>query len=348
MAHNRHNIVNLFMVYSPLHYLAAERIAATFEVGAQNHLFYLKPSIEQMIEHDRWKVVKFLPWPRFFPLPGLFGRVRRTLDNLNRLADVCSDAKEIVLHAPVIDTEAINYAINGLRRRFPSARFAVRLLPDGLMNVMRHPQSPVKRLNQYLRQGLRLFWPELNYYIFAGDRTGSDDPIVERIYHLPGLPCEYDAKKVVVLPSLTEATVVQFDALAARTALVIGQPLVVWKRMTPANVARVTEAIHSMLQNENLENIFYKAHPRDESKEYYHVDYSELQIDQPLETYLARNPCAIVIGVCSTALLTARLILPPECRVIACGMNLMQYKSKEERNTLTFPFREAGIEICDA
>lgn len=340
--------VNLFLIYSPLHYLAAERIAATFEVGAQNCLYYLKPNSERIIERERWKVVEFLPWPRFFPFPGLFGRARRTLDNLNRLASVCSDATEIVLHTPVIDTEAVNYAINGLRTRFPSARFAVRLLPDGLMNVMRHPQPLIKRLIQHLRQGQRLFWPELNYYSFAGDRTGSDDPIVERIYHLPGLPHEYDARKVVVLPSLSEATTEGLDTRAAGTALVVGQPLVVWKRMTPANVARVTETIHSLLQREGFLNIFYKAHPRDKEREYSHPDYSELQIEQPLETYLARNPCGMVIGVCSTALLTARLILPPESRVIACGMNLMQFKSEEERNTLVLPFMKAGIELHDA
>jgi hypothetical protein len=44
--------------------------------------------------------------------------------------------------------------------------------------------------------------PELDYWCFSGDRIGSDAPFCDRIYVIPGLPHEYPADKVVVLPPL--------------------------------------------------------------------------------------------------------------------------------------------------
>lgn len=340
--------VNLFLIYSPLHYLAAERIVDYFEGESKNCLFYLKPKFESIIDKARWDEVELLPWPRFYPLPGIFGRLRRTVQNLHLLGDVCAGADEILLHTPVIDTEAVNYALNYLKKRFPAARFAVRLTPDGLMNAKRHPQPVSKRIMQYLRKGLRLFYSELDSYPFRGDRTGSDDVIVDRIYLLPGLPHEYDPHKVVVIPALVTAPVNVLNEPAMQTALVIGQPLIAYKRMTKADVDDVTRNMRSFLRKNSFERIFYKAHPRDAIHEYGHADYTELIIDEPLETYLARHPYGLVIGICSTALLTARLILPPECRVVAYGLNRMHYHSAQERVSLNRLFQETGIELHDS
>jgi hypothetical protein len=44
--------------------------------------------------------------------------------------------------------------------------------------------------------------PELDYWCFGGDRIGSDAPFCDRIYVIAGLPHEYPADKVVVLPPL--------------------------------------------------------------------------------------------------------------------------------------------------
>lgn len=337
--------VNLFLVYSPLHCLAAERIVDYFEADAKNCVFYLKPKSERLLNKERWDIVAALPWPRFYPLPGIFGRLRRTLENLRILGDACIGADEILLHTPVIDTEAVNYAINYLRRRYPAARLAVRLTPDGLLNVKRHPQPIGKRLMQYLRKGLRFFCPELDYYPFAGDRTGSDDVIVERIYLLPGLPHEYNRHKVVEIPSLVNVSSSKLNEDAARTALVIGQPLIVYKRMTAESVAVVTQGIREFLRQNGYERIFYKAHPRDATHEYCHADYAELNIDETLEAHLASHHYGMVIGVCSTALLTARMILPAHCRVVACGFERMIFTSEQESQILSQPFRQIGIEL---
>lgn len=77
-----------------------------------------------------------------------------------------------------------------------------RILPDGIISIHRYPLSITKRLAQYARKLRRLIAPELDYWCFSGDRIGSDAPFCDRIYVIPGLPHNYPADKVVVLPPL--------------------------------------------------------------------------------------------------------------------------------------------------
>lgn len=333
--------VNLFLVYSPLHYVAAERIAETFEAGARNFLYLLNRRCESLPDRSKWAAVRPLPWPRFHPLPGLFGKARRTVENLRTLERDCEGATEILLHTPVIDTEAVNYAINHLRRSFPAARFAVRLTPDGVMNVQRYPLGRVKELSQYFRKFRRVLFPTLDYYTFRGDRTGSDDPVVERIYTLPRFPHRYDPAKVVEIPSLCGADA-EHDAAAPerRWALVLGQPLVAFRCVSAQDERELAAGMREWLRRQGFERILYKAHPRDANREFDHPDYEDLSISEPLEMHFARHPYGLVVSVASTGLLTARLILPPECRVATYG-----FERVWERDRVYDPYVKLGVEI---
>lgn len=337
------------MIYSPLHYLAAEAVRAEeTAVAVDNYLFYLKPEFEPMITAENWSGVNFLPWPRFFPARGMFGRLRQTRANLDLFAAGCGNAACIRLHTPVIDTEAVNYAINFIRRRFPAAEFSVRLIPDGVMNVQRHPLGILKEMLQILKKFRRLVEPDLDYYLFRGDRSGADDPIVDRIYLLPGLPHEYDRNKVVFLSRLIPAgSRVPHLAGDEKRALVIGQPLVMYRRLTAENRDLITAGIHSFLIGEGVKSVYYKGHLRDKEQELNHPDYLPLDISCPLEMFLAANRFDIVIGICSTALLTARLILDKNTRVVAFGMNRMRFRGSRDEENLTRPFRTIGVESID-
>lgn len=338
--------VNLYLIYSPLHYLAAQSVAANLEKGSANYLFYLKAEFREMIDPAGWDGVSFLPWPRFYPEKGLLGRTRRTLKNLELVADICQGASAIRLHTPVIDTEAVNYCINYLRSRYPKASFSARLIPDGLLNVQRHPLGFLKELMQYLRKARRLVTPALDYYPFRGDRTGSDDPIVDRIYVLPRFPHEYDRNKTFEI-SLLKPTESAAPPAVIRRALVLGQPLTAFKRFSVADMQAVSLGIRALIAETGIADIEYKSHPRDPDREFGHPDYRELVIVEALETYLATHPYQLVIGVCSTALLTARLILPEECRVVAYGMDMMQYRGEEDKKKIESPFRMLGVEMID-
>lgn len=347
-SHITQPVTNIFLIYSPLHYLAAESVAAHFEQNSHNYLFYLKSEFQKLVDPSKWDAVNFLPWPRFYPEKGLFGGMRRAVKNLELVGGLCKGATTIRLHTTVIDTEAVNYLINFLRASFPDATFSVRIIPDGLLNIRRHPMGQLKQALQYLKKARRLFFPTLDYYSFSGDRTGSDDPIVDRIYLLPRFPHQYDTAKVVELPTLLDTTVVNKEVTFLPRGLVIGQPLVDFKRMTAANVEVVSCGIRHFIEKCGVREIDYKAHPKDHERDYDSPDYRDLGIDVPLEVYLSKHSYDLVIGVCSTALLTARLIMPASTRVVAYGINLMELRSKNEREEIESTFRKFGIEIVDA
>jgi hypothetical protein len=337
--------VNIFMVYSPLHCLCADQVARHFCQGDRNLLFYLKQGYADSVDHALWETVHYLPWPRFNPSPGLLGRHRRTLNNLNHVADLCKGAAIIRLHATVIDTEAVNYHINFLRRRFPKAQFNVRLFPDGVLNLRRHPLGRLKEYLQYFRMGRMLLSPSLCYHCLKGDRTGSDDPLVDRIYILPGLSHDYEPAKVLVLPPFQKAHKTDNCQRTDGTALVVGQPLVVYRRMTDDNMRAVSLGIKQYLLSQGIKRVVYKPHPRDRQHEYALEEYELLQIDKPLEQHFAETSYPIVISVCSTALLTARMILPPECRVIAYGLDCFIFRGEKDRSSLLGAFTSMGVEM---
>lgn len=339
--------VNLFMVYSPLHCLCAEQIAGHFEPGATNVAFYLKREFGPLLRESLWDATAYLPWPRFEPEPGMFGRLRRTRSNLELVAGFCRGAARIVLHTTVIDTEAINYNIKYLMRTFPGAKFSVRLFPDGWMNVKRHPLGPVKELLQYSRLLRRLACRDLHFYRFRGCRTGADDKLVDRIYVLPRFPHQYDPAKVVTLPLVGPGDAETDRERVLKRALVLGQPLIAYKRMTRESVAAVTRGIGAYLRARGIEEIYYKSHPRDKTREYALAEYRELAIDKPLEHHLAEHPYGVVIGVCSTGLLTGRMVLPQWCTVVSCGINLMKFDNDKEQGNFMDIFGRLGVEIID-
>lgn len=341
-------ITNIYLIYSPLHYLAAESVAVNFEQDAHNFLFYLKSEFKDMVDLEKWNSADFLPWPRFYPDKGLLGRLHRTRKNLAMVAGACKGAHEIRLHTPVIDTEAVNYFINHIRTTYPDAMFCVRLIPDGLLNIQRHPLSRFKEILQYCKKARRLICPDLNYYTFRGDRTGSDAKIVDRIYVMPGFPHKYDSAKTVELPSLCRAVCPaenKSQIPSRKRALVLGQPLTAFKRFTFENLQSVTSGIRAFIDTCGIDDIEYKSHPRDPDRELSHLDYRELAIDQPLEAYLADNTFDLIIGVYSTALLTARLILPKSCRVVAYGTDLVKYRGDQEKANILSTFVSLDVEI---
>lgn len=340
-------VVNIYLIYSPLHYLAAESIAANFEKGARNYLFYLKQEYQDLVDPAAWDGVRFLPWPRFYPEKGMLGGVKRARNNLRLVGEICTGAAEIRLHTTVIDSEAVNYLINYLRSNFPAARFSIRIIPDGLLNIRRRPLKGVKPALQYLKKFRRLIAPELNYYTFSGDRTGADDPLVDRIYLMPRLPHEYDAAKVVELPSLVSCTGAHEAARPPR-ALVVGQPLLDFKRMTPEHLATVTQGIRDFIAGAGIAEVVFKAHPKDKERGLAAPGYSDLELDEPLEMHLAHTPYDLVIGVFSTALVTARQILPESSRVVAYGINLVNYRYPAERGEVEDCFKSCGVEMIDA
>lgn len=322
----------VYFVASPLHYLAARRVALDHEAGARQVLVCYRPALAGMIRREDWDAVVLMPWPRFDPLPGPFGRLRRTLANLRAVAAAVGPVDELHLHSPVYDTEAINYFLHALPRLTGARVRRARILPDGLLNLSRHPLNAAKRLAQRLRGLRRLANPLLRYTPFAGDRIGSDAAFVDRIYVLDGFPHPYDPAKVQVLAPLVQRPA-ETSAAAAHRALVIGQPLTGSGLLTEPDRVRIAKAIEAWLTAHGASEVHYKPHPREGGGggEFMRPAYHRLQVAEPLEAYLAREPYALIVGCYSTALFTARQIVGQRARVAAFGVERVRFKGEEKR-----------------
>lgn len=336
--------VALYFVASPLQYLAARRIAQAFEPGARQVLVWYKPGMKSAVDPAEWDACTYMPWPRWEPLPGAFGRHRRLRANIGLVSGLVGQCERLIVHSAVFDTEAINYFLHALPRAVGAREMHARILPDGLISIRRYPLSFTKRLTQHVRLLRSLFAPELRYTCFSGDRIGSDAPFCDRIYVLPGLPHEYPADKVVVLPPLVDASTPAADGVVRR-ALVVGQPLTGFGLMSAADLTATTARIRDWLAAQGIADIDYKAHPKDAAHELRHPDYRLIEPDCALEVHMARTPYIAVAGVRSTALLIARQIYPPEVRVTAIGWSSVRFKSRKEADDMRKVFELCGVTI---
>lgn len=342
--------VALYFVASPLQYLAARRIAETFEPGARQVLVWYKPGVEAVVRSADWDAARYMPWPRWEPLPGPFGRLRRQRDNLRQVAGLVGRCDTLHIHSAVFDTEAINYFLRALPAACGARTMKARILPDGLISIRRYPLSLPRRLAQYARKLRRLVAPELDYWCFSGDRIGSDAPFCDRIYVIRDLPHEYPPAKVVVLPPLVtppagHSTVAESGPGGERRALVIGQPLVGAGLMTAADRDAVGAEIHAWLAQAGISRIYYKGHPKDPALELNHPDYQVITLDEALEVHLAHSFYDAVVGVRSSALLFARQTSPASTRVLAFGWDRVRFKSDAERRDMASAFSTCGVEI---
>jgi hypothetical protein len=260
------------------------------------------------------------------------------------VAAAVGPADTLHLHSPVYDTEAINYFLRALPKLTGARQWRARILPDGLLNLQRHPLNMAKRLAQHLRGLRRLADPLLRYTPFSGDRIGADAPFVDRIYVLDGFPHPYDPAKVTQLAPLVQGV---SGAATPPRALVVGQPLVAVGLLSEAERAILSERVDEWLASLGFTQVHYKAHPRESGSGggLNRPRYKALTIDEPLETYLAREPYAVVVGCCSTALYTARQIGGAGTRIAAFGAERVRFKTPDARDNALSLMRQLGIEL---
>lgn len=338
--------VAVYFVASPLQYLAARRIAGHFDAGARHLLFWYKPTLAGVVEPGDWDVCSYLPWPRWDPLPGPFGRHRRLRANIRTVASAVGRCDRLLLHSAVYDTEAINYFLNALPVACGAREMHARILPDGLISIRRYPLSALRRALQRVRKLRRLAAPELDYCRFDGDRIGSDADFCDRVYVLPGLPHEYDAAKACLLPPLVDPMPAVERDPAQRRALVVGQPLTGFQLMSPDDLKAVTTQIRAWLAMHGFTRVDYKAHPKDSGHELCHPDYRLIDPPGALESHLARTAYGAVLGVRSSALMFARQIYPPEVHVLAFGWDRVRFASDAERSDMRAAFAACGVEFA--
>lgn len=336
--------VNLYFVASPLQYLAARAIAKEVEPGNRQVLVWYKQGVASVVVAEEWDAAWYMPWPRFYPLPGRFGVQGRLLENIDRVAHLVGRCDRLLIHSAVFDTEAINYFLRALPAACGAGEMAARILPDGIISIRRYPLSPLKRGLQRLRRLRRLMDPRLDYWCFSGDRIGSDAPFCDRIYTIEGLPHEYPANRGFPLPPLVTASTATAESSRTR-ALVIGQPLVGAGLLRGDDLAGLSEEIFRWLAAGSFDAIDYKGHPKDPNLELCRDVYNVLELHEPLESWMSRSHYDAVVGVRSSALLFARQIYPAETEVVAFGWDRVRFKSTSEERDMRSAFAQCGIQL---
>jgi len=339
--------VNLYFTASPLQNLVAKTILETFEKGSHNILLPYKQTAvanPNNIDSQEWDDYLFIPWPRFHPLPGPFGKLRRLQQNLASVsARIPTNCNEIIMHSAVFDTEATNYFISYLKRAHPHARFHARLLPDGIISTRRYPQSTFQIALKCIRKLRILIDPNLRYTCYKGDRCGSDAAFVNKIYILNGFPHEYDANKVIELPPLVERS--SIPSTTKPRALVLGQPLAGNNLLTHSHMIKLADAIRHWLKNQGVSEIYYKGHPKDPNLELFHQDYILVDSTEPVEKHIASHFYSHIVGVRSTALITAVQLYKNETKVVSYGLDLVSFKNEAEKSSMIHTFKTLGIDI---
>ena len=335
----------LYFVASPLQYLAARRIAEQFEQGSRQVLVWYKRGVAAVVRENDWDAATYMPWPRWEPLPGWFGRHRRLRANIRLVAGLVGQCEALHIHSAVFDTEAINYFLRALPRLAGARALHARILPDGLISIRRYPLSLAKRLAQYSRKLRRLAAPELDYWCFGGDRIGSDAYFCDRIYVLPGLPHEYPDAKVVRLPPLVDRSEIEGAAGEAR-ALVIGQPLVGTGLLSATERDAVATEIQGWLAARGISRVDYKGHPKDPARELCQPEYQVLDLNEPLEVWMSHTPYTAIVGVRSSALLFARQLYGADTAVVAFGWPRLRFKSEGERADMQRTFSQCGVDLA--
>lgn len=355
--------VCVYFVASPLQLIAAQQVARTHEAGARQVLVWYQPGVTALVDESAWDACAYMPWPRWRPLPGWFGRHRRLLANIDLVAGLVGRCDHLHLHSAVYDTEAINYFLRALPRRCGARTMRARILPDGLISIRRYPLSFARHAGQWARKLRRLVSPSLDYWTFSGDRIGSDAPFCDRIYVLAGWPHQYDRSKVVELEPLgsTAHAGAHGKASAHRNgtidgedgrkawasdsrALVIGQPLAAAGLMSAGDRDAVALEIEAWLTSQGITTVDYKGHPKDSANELCSPGYRVLQLTEPLETWLTRTPYRVVVGVRSTALPLARQLCAPDTQVLAFGWDRTRFKSDAERADMRALFDATGVQ----
>ena len=339
--------INLYFTASPLQNLAAKKIVETFEKDAYNILLpYKQAAVTNPNDSNNqiWDNYLFIPWPRFHPLPGPFGKLRRLQQNLSDVSALLpTRCEEIIMHSAVFDTEATNYFISHIQRARPYAKFHARLLPDGIISTTRYPQNLFQLVMRCMRKLRILVDLNLRYTCYRGDRCGSDADFIDRIYVLNRFPHEYDANKVRELPPLVERSAIR--KTTKPRALVLGQPLAANNLLTHSQMTTIATAIHHWLKCQGVSEIYYKRHPKDPNSELYHKDYILVDSAESVEEHIASQYYSHIIGVRSTALITAAQLYSNDSTIISYGLNLVSFKNELEQSSMIQTFKSLDIKI---
>lgn len=342
------NHILIFFVASPLQIIIADAIKKEFYTH-ENHrkvkaflVCYSRPLSKIPIESKWDSIVHLLP-PRKYPNKGFFGVSSKILENLLLIHSMLDSKSSINIFAPSYDTETLNYFISFLRKTQNSCFF--HLIPDGLLNLVINTKTPSNYFLKKLRWFRRLYDSNLQYTNYMGDRLGSEADFIKTIYTIPGILTNYSKEKTREISFLKKSPKSSKFYSDQNKVLIIGQPLLGFKLVTIEQCNAISTQIFDWLVLNNLNEVYYKKHPRDCDAILYHKCYELIKDDIIVEEYMQKNFFKYVIGVHSSVLIFAKQIYGEMSTVISFGMDRVLFKNQKLKARLTETYKNLDIVI---
>lgn len=328
---------NLFLANTDFKLLETELICEQHPIEGRRHLLTYSPQVAENCERDRWDSVHLLRWWTGSKLRKHLGMRDRILTYLDEVVRACDGADEVVLHAITIHSESCNYMIRAIPAAHPGTTVRVHLLMDGILNLRRRPMGPVRRMPQRITQLRWIMQPRINYYTYRGDRLGTDDDIVERIYMLEGFPHEYDPAKVVTFRLDKGAGTSGDTGHAGRRVLVVGSPIREIRGASHRHAEPVGQEVERVVRELRPTEVLYKPHPLETKRglAFCRDDYEVLTTPSCVERVLATQPFDALVGNCSSALINAKLFFP-RLPVYCCGLDTLEQATRKRSSIHAF------------
>ena len=188
-----------------------------------------------------------------------------------------------------------------------------------------------------------LYSRNLRYTFYSGDRLGADADFVKSIYIIAGLKTEYNQAKVIQLKPFFSTKVIK--AYQKKRALIIGQPLTGYKLIDRKLLKHISKEIREWSWAQNIEEVFYKTHPKDKEENLLEEGYKLLPREVSIENFLSNNYFDYVVGVHSSVLIFAKQLYGNQTEVISFGIDKLKFKNQNLKIKLYNLYHELGIVI---
>jgi hypothetical protein len=318
----QNRIKYIFIADGDFKVFLSELIAKQYCTDGEHHLITFTPRIQETWDLYDWHSKTLLPWSHKQGLYKKYLHIRSRIHQiLKHFTEICEGADEIYVHAYQIYSERTNYIINHLRKNFTSAKLRFRLIPDGTLNMQIRPSSGIRRIPQFINKLKWLHDPSINYYMYKGDRLGAEADITDRIYLPSGFPNEYDQEKIFWINIVGKSR----EKPKEKRALVVGTALIQTKACTTQQMELCSIKIWEYLETLGFRNIHYKPHHKEplDNLNIYHEGYKILETKRGVERIILDEYYDHVISVCSTALITSKLIFS-SLDVTSVGQDLIE------------------------
>ena len=328
----------LFFADGELKVFLSELIAQQYCQDGPQHLLTFTPRIEETWDLYPWTSRTRLPWShkdgslRNYWKKAIekYWHIRQRIHHIQKtVGDLCEGADEVVIHTYQIYSERLNYLFHYLYKRFPGITIRTRLIPDGTLNLTRRPMTGVRKLPQLFNTLKWIGDSRIQPYYYSGDRLGADADVTDRIYLPKGFPNEYEPSKVhwIDMPRSADTAT---NGQRPKRALVVGTAMIQINLCSRNDMDLVSQRTRSLLKQLGVTEIYYKPHHKEphDQLEICETDYQIMETKKCIERILLEEQFDVLVGHCSTSLITARLMYE-DLPVYSVGQDLVELRSRK-------------------